>query len=176
WGNSLLLDEGFEARQRVVPLLRHAVEIVARIGERLGLERVEALAARARAAHHAHAFEHAQMLGDRLAREHGAARQARDRLRLALTQPRQYGKARRVAERGEDRGRPAERARAAHPAAATWRAMFSICWPQPRSFMRKASKRRCSGSLSKPDSARRSNVPVAVFSSVNSIRVSGSPE
>src|SRR6185437_12876744 len=176
WGTSLVLDQGFEPRQRIVPLLRHTIEIVARLGERLGRERVAALAAQARAAHHAHAFEHAQMLAHRLARERGAARQARDRLRLALAQPRQHGKPRLVAERGEERGRAAERAGAAHWASATWRAMFSICWPQPRSFMRKASKRRFSGSSSKPDSTRRSKVPVAVFSSVNSIRVCFSPE
>jgi hypothetical protein len=58
----------------------------------------------------------------------------------------------------------------------TWFSIFLICSLQPPSFLRNASRRRCAGILSKPDSVTSSNVPVAVFSRRNSTRVGGSPE
>ena len=41
--------------------------------------------------------------------------------------------------------------------------MFSSCAVQPRSFIRNASARRLSGSLSNPDSVSSRSVPLGVF-------------
>jgi len=63
------LDKGFEAEERSIPMVRDAIEISLHGVERAGIEREAVLAPGADAAHKAGALEHAQMLGDGLARE-----------------------------------------------------------------------------------------------------------
>src|SRR5215831_21161164 len=63
-----------------------------------------------------------------------------------------------------------------YAAFATYLSMFFICSAQPSSFLRKASRRKSPGILSKPDSVSTSNVSVAVLSNLNSTSVVGSFE
>ncbi len=65
----LILDERFQACQRVIPLFRDALEGANRLVERVGLELEETLASFAHPAHEARPFEHAQMLGNGLTRQ-----------------------------------------------------------------------------------------------------------
>src|SRR5437762_9976779 len=67
-------------------------------------------------------------------------------------------------------------ARIVYAAFATYLSMFFICSAQPPSFLRKVSRRKSPGILSKPDSVSTSNVPAAVFSNLNSTSVVGSFE
>src|SRR5258708_19979300 len=102
----LVLDERFEPRQRVVPLPGDVVEIFPRVRDRLRLEREQAFAPDAVAAHDARALEYAQMLCHRLPRQLGAVGQAGDRLRLAVAELGQHGEPRLVADGRQNPGTP----------------------------------------------------------------------
>jgi len=65
----LPLDEGFEPRQGLIPLSGNAIEVGPDVLERFRPQFEQAFASDACALHHAGAFEHAQVLGDRLPRQ-----------------------------------------------------------------------------------------------------------
>jgi len=65
---SLILDEGFQSRQSMLPLIGNAVEIRLELFERLRPELEPALASDAYAAHDTGAFQYTKMFGDRLSR------------------------------------------------------------------------------------------------------------
>ena len=65
----LPLDEGFEPRQGLIPLSGNAIEVSPDVLERFRPQFEQAFASDACALHHAGAFEHAQVLGDRLPRQ-----------------------------------------------------------------------------------------------------------
>src|ERR1700730_4927509 len=64
---SLTLDEGFQSRQSMLPLIGNEVEVRPDLFERLRPELEPALASDAQAAHDTSAFQYSKMLGDRLA-------------------------------------------------------------------------------------------------------------
>ena len=133
--------------------------------------------ARAHPAHQAAVGQHAQMLGDRLARDRGTGRELGDRTLAAVAEPRQQSEADLVAQGGKQRG--AGRAIDAgryFGLSLTYCSMFCTWMVQPPSFMRNASSRRPGGILSKPDSVTTSRVPVGVGVSVNVTNVGGSCE
>lgn len=65
----LLFNKGFEAGEGLVPLMRYLFKVGVHFDEGLGMEFIEHLAPRLRAAHDAGVGEDAQVLGDGLARE-----------------------------------------------------------------------------------------------------------
>src|SRR5256885_11928559 len=119
------------------------------------------------------------MLGDRLAREHGAVRQPRDGLGPALGKAGHQLEARRISKSPEDRGGSLDLDSGPvglHGFWRRWLSMFFIWLVQPPSFILSASALRATGMRSKPDSVRRSRVPPSASSSLNSTRVMGSLE
>ena len=103
---SLILDEGFQSTQRVLPLVGDAVEIRLELFEGLQPELEQIPAAGANAAHDAGTFEQAQMLGDRLAGEPRTVGEPRDRLRRSFRQLADERWSRLVAQCREDRRDP----------------------------------------------------------------------
>lgn len=75
---SSLFDERFESSQSVIPLFRDGVEILLRFGEWLRIESEAALAAAALMADDTDAFEDAEVLRYRLARQARALGELRD--------------------------------------------------------------------------------------------------
>lgn len=65
----LAFGEGFQSGQSVVPLAGHAFKVRLDVPQRLGSQRKQTFASSANAVYDAGAFQHAQVLGDRLARE-----------------------------------------------------------------------------------------------------------
>jgi hypothetical protein len=80
-GSSVFLDEGFQPRQRIVPLVGNLFEIGLQFLERLRLERELAFAPRANAVCDPGAFQPAKTLGNRLPRQARAFREPGDRSR-----------------------------------------------------------------------------------------------
>jgi len=78
-----IFDEGFQSSQRLIPLLRDEIEILAGLGEGPGIKLVAAFAAGTSAAYDANVLEDAEMLGDGLAGEPRARRKLRDGVRFA---------------------------------------------------------------------------------------------
>ena len=62
----LILDEGFQSRQSMLPLIANVVEVRPELFERLRPERELALTSDAYAVHDTSAFQYSKMLGDRL--------------------------------------------------------------------------------------------------------------
>ena len=85
-------------------MLGDEIEIVARFGERRGIELVAAFASSAAAADDADVFEHAEMLGDGLAGEARTGGELRDGVRLAAGETSDEEEPRFVAESGEECG------------------------------------------------------------------------
>src|ERR1700730_12538191 len=81
-----ILDERFQSRQGIVPLIGNAIEVRSGLLERLRPEREQALASDAYAMHDTGAFQHVKMLGDRLSRHRRAFREPRNRLRWPVGQ------------------------------------------------------------------------------------------
>lgn len=96
-----LLDQRFEAAERLVPFCRDAVKVVAEIVDRLRVELVEAFAAGADAAHNLGVLENPQVFGDRLAREMRAVCELRNRARLTAAEPRQQRQTSGIAQSSE---------------------------------------------------------------------------
>jgi hypothetical protein len=82
----VVFDEGFEAGQGGVPLLRDGLKIGGELVEGFGVEGEDALAAGALGVHEADAFEDAEVLGDGLAGEVGALGELGDGAAAALAE------------------------------------------------------------------------------------------
>ena len=78
-----IFGEDFQSSQRQIPLLRDEIEILAGLGEGLGIKLEAAFAAGTSAAYDANVLEDAEMLGDGLAGEPRARRELRDGVRFA---------------------------------------------------------------------------------------------
>ncbi|SPE18176.1 hypothetical protein SBA5_140043 [Candidatus Sulfotelmatomonas gaucii] len=96
-----ILHERFEPRQSLIPLVRDDVKILLHRMERARVKSEAAFAPGADTAHKAGALEHAQVLGDGLARNARARSQLRDRRGLARAEPGHEREARLVAQRRE---------------------------------------------------------------------------
>ena len=104
WGvDLLLLHEGAQTGEGVVPLCGDLVEIMAGVGEAMLVELPDGFAAAAGAADQAGMLHHAQVLGDGLAGDARAFGEACDGLRAIVAQAGDETEAGLVAESGEDR-------------------------------------------------------------------------
>jgi len=98
----LNFDEGLQASEGFVPLGGNGIEIMPQVVNRTGIEDEATLATGARTADDSRPLQHAQVLGDGLARETRAVGELRDRMRLPIAELGEQRQPRLVAEGGEN--------------------------------------------------------------------------